>query len=72
MNTTFKKSLLCALCSLSVFASTANAAIIQWADWKSGTTNEVLGEFVTPPSIVDITYTRYHSKCRFQWELKTI
>jgi len=57
MNITFKKSLLCAVCLLGVFTSTANAAIIQWADWKSGTTNEVLGEFVTSSSTVDISYT---------------
>ncbi|WP_077343192.1 PEP-CTERM sorting domain-containing protein [Pseudocolwellia agarivorans] len=45
------------LCSTCIFAATASAAIIQWADWQSGTANEVIGEFVTTTSTVNITYT---------------
>lgn len=40
-----------------LFAFTSNAAIIQWADWQSGTQNEVLGQIVTSTSTVDLTYT---------------
>ena len=35
----------------------ANATIISWADWTSGTSTQVEGTFTTPTSSVDITYT---------------
>jgi len=57
MNKYLIKPMKCALSLTCVFALSANAAIIEWADWQSGTANEVLGEFVTPSSTVDITYT---------------
>ncbi len=47
-----------ALVGLTLSISTvANAGVIYWADWKSGTSTEVLGEFVTNTSTIDITYT---------------
>lgn len=57
MNKLLLKPMKYALSLTCVFTLSANAAIIQWADWQSGTANEVLGEFVTPTSTVDITYT---------------
>lgn len=38
-------------------ASTVSAAPVYWADWTSNTNTEVLGEFTTLTSTVDITYT---------------
>jgi len=34
----------------------ANAAVIHWADWTSGTNTSAQGEFVTPTSQIDISY----------------
>ena len=45
------------LLSASCMVSVANAAVIHWADWQSGTATEVLGVFVTNTSTVGITYT---------------
>jgi hypothetical protein len=35
----------------------ASASLINWADWQSGTSTVVNGQFTTSTSIVDITYT---------------
>ena len=43
--------------SASCMVSVANAGVIYWADWQSGTSTEVLGEFTTTTSSVDIAYT---------------
>ena len=53
LNTALTGLLLSASCIVSV----ANAGVIHWADWQSGTSTEVLGEFVTNTSSVGITYT---------------
>lgn len=43
--------------SAGCMINTANAGVIYWADWQSGTSTEVLGEFTTNTSSVGITYT---------------
>lgn len=43
--------------SASCIVNVATAGVIYYADWQSGTSTEVLGEFVTNTSSVDITYT---------------
>jgi hypothetical protein len=60
LNTTLAGLVISASCIVNV----ANAGIIHWADWQSGTSSvtngpitEVLGEFVTNTSNVGITYT---------------
>jgi len=53
LNTAFIGFTLSASCIVNV----ANAGVIYWADWQSGTSTEVLGEFTTKTSSVDITYT---------------
>lgn len=60
LNTTLASLILSASCVINV----ANAGVIYWADWQSGTSTmangpitKVLGEFVTNTATVDITYT---------------
>lgn len=50
-------SLIAVALSASCLVSVANASVIYWADWQSGTSTQVLGEFTTNTSSVDITYT---------------
>ena len=46
-----------ALVSLTLSTSmVVNAGVIYWADWQSNTSTEVLGEFVTNTSTIDIVY----------------
>jgi len=52
--TLIKYSLAALILSASSFVQ---AGLVYWADWQSGTSTNVLGEFITDTSTIDITYT---------------